>query len=246
MANNLKIVLSSDDPGLMNYVNMTYDSYVAYTSWGVGLRDMKQLVSNGIECSSMHKKYKDAARESIDKQWDNFVDMVHDEVCNMDTTQVVALKDQMIHCQRVQGVQVSKTCKSVDVDTPSPIDFSFGGGVAFNFCDNITCVFNTKDGNEATRVQGQVTLPCQLRCMTPEWSEHGTYYIDVLHNGNSLCGTYRNCTTFEFFGKKDETSRWLIGILIGIVIIAVLVTVIVFLIPRKKKPEEEAQGLLVR
>src|SRR5947208_1577184 len=97
---------------------------------------------------------------------------------------------------RVSGVQVSRTCKSVDVSYSSAIHFSFENQ-AFNFCDNITCVFRTTGGKEVVRVESEVVLTCQVRCMTPDWYEHGTYVVDVLRNYQSVCNS-KNCTEFTF------------------------------------------------
>jgi adenosine deaminase CECR1 len=246
IANGLKVVVASDDPGIMAYVNMTYDSYVAYTSWGINLQQMKQMVMNSIECSSINKKAKEAVTKVTNSAWDNFIDNLYDEVCTMSEAQILQMRNSVIHCSRVQGIQVSRLCKSVDVDYSSAIDFSFADH-SLSFCDNVTCIFNTLEGNEVARVKGVVMSPCQIRCMTPTWSDHGKYNINVLRNDASICGN-NSCTMFQFFGKQDELQgkRWLIGLVIAVFVIAALVSVIIYTLPKREKKvtDEESVGLI--
>ena len=48
MRSGLRIVLSGDDPGTFGYNELTVDYYLAFMSWSLDLKDLKQLALNNI------------------------------------------------------------------------------------------------------------------------------------------------------------------------------------------------------
>lgn len=66
------IVLSPDDPGMMNYP-FSYDFFEACVYWDLDLKDLKTLSRNSLIYSGMGKQEKEQALKSWEKKWDQFI-----------------------------------------------------------------------------------------------------------------------------------------------------------------------------
>eukprot|EP01080_Neovahlkampfia_damariscottae_P003562 gene3562-6297_t len=76
MANDIPIVLCSDDPGIMGYTGMTHDFFVAAIYWNLDLRGIKKLALNSIEFISGSQEEKEKLREMWNKKYEIFLNYI--------------------------------------------------------------------------------------------------------------------------------------------------------------------------
>ncbi|MGI4741445.1 MAG: hypothetical protein ACRYG7_40280 [Janthinobacterium lividum] len=69
----VQVSISSDDPGIFDYVGVTPDYWAVFLAWELDLRDLKQLSLNGITYSYLTDVEKQRALASWQPQWDAFV-----------------------------------------------------------------------------------------------------------------------------------------------------------------------------
>ena len=73
LANNVNISINSDDPGVFGYDGLSYDFWMAYLNWDLTVKDLKKLVFNSIDFSTLNKPEKIKARKHLEKVWTDFV-----------------------------------------------------------------------------------------------------------------------------------------------------------------------------
>uniref|UniRef100_A0AC62AER5 Helix pomatia AMP deaminase n=4 Tax=Helix pomatia TaxID=6536 RepID=A0AC62AER5_HELPO len=76
LAQNVPVVISSDDPGVWEALPMSHDMYVAFMDLvgeDAGLDVLKQLVWNSIQYSSMNATEKKTALKLLQAKWNNFI-----------------------------------------------------------------------------------------------------------------------------------------------------------------------------
>nr|QHO60732.1 salivary adenosine deaminase [Sergentomyia schwetzi] len=76
MANDLPIVISSDDPSFWEATPLSHDFYIAFLGMTASyhdLRILKQLAMNSITYSSMNRSEKDRATKLWQAEWDKFI-----------------------------------------------------------------------------------------------------------------------------------------------------------------------------
>ncbi|XP_059164014.1 adenosine deaminase AGSA-like [Physella acuta] len=80
MANNLSVVISSDDRTTWDAAPLSHDFYITFMSMSSEAADLtllKQLAINSIKYSSLVSEKKNAALEVWQAKWDNFVGVTH-------------------------------------------------------------------------------------------------------------------------------------------------------------------------
>lgn len=85
LAQDVPMVICSDDPGFWNAKGLSYDLYYAIMSLApknAGLRLLKTLVGNSIRYSAMTKEEKSRSYQILEKHWSIFIDKVLEEVDN--------------------------------------------------------------------------------------------------------------------------------------------------------------------
>ena len=78
----IPIVISSDDPGMFGYNNVSLDWYQVYMAWGLNLADLKRLANNSLQYSGMNISEKKEAMQKWEAQWNNFITVINDEACH--------------------------------------------------------------------------------------------------------------------------------------------------------------------
>jgi adenosine deaminase CECR1 len=79
MSNDLAITISSDDSVIYGYNGLTYDYWMAYTSWNLTLAGLKKLTQNGIQYSALPLSVKEQKLQQLDSLWTNWIaDVVKD------------------------------------------------------------------------------------------------------------------------------------------------------------------------
>lgn len=73
LANNVNLSINSDDPGVFGYDGLSYDFWMAYLNWDLTVKDLKKLVFNSIDYSTLTKTEKAKARKHLEKEWTDFV-----------------------------------------------------------------------------------------------------------------------------------------------------------------------------
>ena len=73
LANNVNISINSDDPAVFGYEGLSYDFWMAFMNWDLTFRDLKKLVFNSIDYSSLNSSEKQKAKIHLEKQWNVFV-----------------------------------------------------------------------------------------------------------------------------------------------------------------------------
>ena len=73
LANNVNISINSDDPGVFGYDGLSYDFWMAYLNWDLTVKDLKKLIFNSIEFSSLNSSEKQKAKLHLQKGWNIFV-----------------------------------------------------------------------------------------------------------------------------------------------------------------------------
>ena len=73
LANNVNISINSDDPGVFGYDGLSYDFWMAYLNWDLTVKDLKKLIFNSIEFSSLNSSEKQKAKLHLQKEWNIFV-----------------------------------------------------------------------------------------------------------------------------------------------------------------------------
>ena len=73
LANNVNISINSDDPGVFGYDGLSYDFWMAYLNWDLTVKDLKKLIFNSIEFSSLNSSEKQKAKLHLQKEWTVFV-----------------------------------------------------------------------------------------------------------------------------------------------------------------------------
>ncbi|KAL0479462.1 adenosine deaminase [Acrasis kona] len=183
MAAGLKVVISSDDPGLMTYNNMTFDTYASYMSWGTNLADLKMFMMNSIECASMSQDMKDNAKRVSLTAWDGFIKNTLVEACNAD---VDTLKKQSLHCSSIKGLFTSRSC--FKLNQTSFVDVSVPVEVPIKFCSSITCQYQSLDNIQNIKTVGKVLSPCQIQCPVPiSWTSANVSKLNLFVDDKPLC-----------------------------------------------------------
>lgn len=73
LANNVNISINSDDPGVFGYDGLSYDFWMAYINWDLTISDIKKMIFNSIEFSSLNSVEKQKAKSHLQKKWELFV-----------------------------------------------------------------------------------------------------------------------------------------------------------------------------
>ena len=73
LRHGIQCSISSDDPSIFNYQGLSYDYWYAFMAWELTLKDLKKLVYNSIDYSSLNPNEKRKARTYLDTQWDAFI-----------------------------------------------------------------------------------------------------------------------------------------------------------------------------
>lgn len=73
LANNVNISINSDDPGVFGYDGLSYDFWMAFMNWDLTVKDLKKLIFNSIEFSSLNTSEKQKAKLHLQKEWNAFV-----------------------------------------------------------------------------------------------------------------------------------------------------------------------------
>lgn len=73
LANNIHCSINSDDPGVFGYEGLSYDFWMAYLNWDLGIKDLKKLIFDSIEFSSLNPSEKQKAKIHLQKEWNSFV-----------------------------------------------------------------------------------------------------------------------------------------------------------------------------
>lgn len=89
LANNIPIVISSDNPSFWEVTPLSHDFYMAFlgiASRHADLRVLKKFAINSIRYSAMNDVEKEAAFAKWQIEWDRFIDnLVHDSHYNVST-----------------------------------------------------------------------------------------------------------------------------------------------------------------
>lgn len=86
VAQNVQIVISSDDPSFWEVSKLSHDFYTAFLgifSYHSDLRTLKKLAITSIQCSSLNETEKIEAFEKWQIQWDTFIDNIIAEPNNL-------------------------------------------------------------------------------------------------------------------------------------------------------------------
>lgn len=197
MANGLKLSLSSDDPAIFGYNGMTYDFYAAYTSWGLSLADIKQLILTSFDCAALTDKERVTLLANFQKQWRWSMDRLKKEACQ--STQ----KPGWI---TLQGESVPFLCPTSNTDSVDRTCGSLAGHTSIlytnaewnlNFCDSIDCTFSS--GNSTVVTEGEVLSPCQVQCKSPAWPAPETVTVNLVQNKSKALCASRECSKFTFY-----------------------------------------------
>ena len=73
LANNVNISINSDDPGVFGYDGLSYDFWMAFMNWDLTVKDLKKLIFNSIDYSSLNSSEKQKAKIHLEKEWNTFV-----------------------------------------------------------------------------------------------------------------------------------------------------------------------------
>lgn len=73
MAHKVNISLNSDDPGVFGYDGLSYDFWMAYLNWDLSISDVKKLIFNSIDFSSLSSPEKQKAKLHLQKKWEAYV-----------------------------------------------------------------------------------------------------------------------------------------------------------------------------
>lgn len=82
LANNIPIVISSDDPSFWEVLPLSHDFYIAFlgiSSKHHDLRILKKLAQNSINYSSMNETEKQEGLRLWQGKWDDFIESVNNE-----------------------------------------------------------------------------------------------------------------------------------------------------------------------
>jgi adenosine deaminase CECR1 len=79
LANNIPVVVSPDDPGMMSYSGVTHDYFASMVYWNLDLSGVKQLILNSIRYSSLDQKGQQALLEMWQVKYDTFIDQILQE-----------------------------------------------------------------------------------------------------------------------------------------------------------------------
>eukprot|EP01080_Neovahlkampfia_damariscottae_P012692 gene12692-6586_t len=76
LANNIPMVISPDDPGMMGYQGVTHDYFVAMVYWDLDLSGIKKLILNSIKYSTLYSDQKKDLQAMWEVKYDSFLDDV--------------------------------------------------------------------------------------------------------------------------------------------------------------------------
>ena len=76
---DVAITLSPDDPAIFGYEGVSFDYWAAVIAWDMSLGDVKKLILNSIEYSSLDREGKAVLRYKWVKRWNEFVDLLDGE-----------------------------------------------------------------------------------------------------------------------------------------------------------------------
>ncbi|CAI2366365.1 unnamed protein product [Moneuplotes crassus] len=77
MNKGVSVTISSDDPTLFGYDNLSLDFTYGIIAWQLDLKDLKQLALNSIKQSSIHEDLKTKVYAKFYKEWENFIDSLN-------------------------------------------------------------------------------------------------------------------------------------------------------------------------
>jgi adenosine deaminase CECR1 len=77
LANGIPCSINSDDPGVYGYTGLSYDFWMAFMSWDLNVRTLKQLIVNSLQYSSLNEEEKKNALIHLNKEWNNFVEAAY-------------------------------------------------------------------------------------------------------------------------------------------------------------------------
>lgn len=80
LSNGIQCSINSDDPAVYGYEGLSYDFWMAYVSWELDLKALKKLVFNSINYSSLNTNEKKQSLESLNRQWNDFVQKANREL----------------------------------------------------------------------------------------------------------------------------------------------------------------------
>ncbi|MBN2063510.1 MAG: hypothetical protein JW745_01820 [Sedimentisphaerales bacterium] len=73
---DVAITLSPDDPAIFGYKGVTFDYWAAVIAWDMPLGDVKKLILNSIEYSSLETERKTILKDNWELKWDSFINTV--------------------------------------------------------------------------------------------------------------------------------------------------------------------------
>lgn len=70
----VKVTISSDDPGMFHYFDVSYDFAVAFKSWNLTLMQVKMMIKQSYSASTMAPELVAKGEENFKKDWKQFID----------------------------------------------------------------------------------------------------------------------------------------------------------------------------
>ncbi|BFZ04090.1 hypothetical protein BsWGS_07129 [Bradybaena similaris] len=114
LAQDVPIVISSDDPGTWEVLPLTHDMYIAFMDLvgeDAGLDVLKQFAFNSIKYSSMNETEKDGALKLLQTKWDKFI---NDSIVDWRLTNETVVGDGFKPCIREAPTTVAPTPTAAD------------------------------------------------------------------------------------------------------------------------------------
>lgn len=73
LRHGVQLSINSDDPGIFDYTGLSYDYWYAIMAWELDLKDIKKLIYNSVNYSTLSDNEKTIALNGLDKKWTEFV-----------------------------------------------------------------------------------------------------------------------------------------------------------------------------
>ena len=73
LSHGVQCSISSDDPAIFGYQGLSYDYWYSTMAWELDLRDIKKLVFNSLDYSTLNTQEKEEALARLTESWKKFI-----------------------------------------------------------------------------------------------------------------------------------------------------------------------------
>jgi adenosine deaminase CECR1 len=163
--NGGKVVLGSDDAGSFGFDHFTVDWYDVFMSWGLDLKDLRQLALNSLTQSAMNDTEKDdAINNKWQPLWIKYIEDTKTEACAADLA--------------TETPTFARLLPRYGPQTGNNVVHVFGRHFEWGICKDIKCFFGGVESTAAQYITNQ-----HIACTAPGSADPSTVSVSVSFDG---------------------------------------------------------------